>query len=302
MQRRPPAWYDEQYNNRARIPDHPAILKYWADASAAARAGLPDLLDVSYGDAPSERLDIFPAAHAHAPVFVYLHGGYWRALDKRDQSFIAPPLVEGGAMVVVPNYALCPAVTIEHIVLQIVRALAWVYRHAREYGGNERHIVVGGHSAGGHLAAMMLACRWTDVGTDLPADLVKAALAISGIYDLEPIRLTPFLAPDLKLTQASARQLSPARMPAPARGRLAAVVGGGESEEFLRQNELIRTAWGRDVVDVCERVPDRHHMNVLNDLAYSGSRLHAHARTLLGLAPAHTGGDRVGAVRALMRE
>jgi len=284
-----PAWFDQQYNNRGRIPEHPAILQHWSDASAAARAGLTCALDLPYsqrgGADPAERLDIFmPKATrpAPAPILVYLHGGYWRALDKRDQSFVAVPFVEAGALVVLPNYSLCPAVSIQDIVMQTVQALAWVQRHAAAYGGDPRRIVVAGHSAGGHLAAMMLACRWREVGADLPADLVSAALSVSGVFDLEPLRHAPFLAADLKLTRSSAARLSPARLPAP-RGRLWAVVGADESEEFLRQNALIRQAWGARAVPVCESVPGRHHMNVLHDLADPQARLHHLARQLMGL-------------------
>lgn len=284
-----PAWYDQQYNNRGRIPEHPAILQHWSDASAAARASLACALDLPYSDRggtdAAERLDIFlpkTAPGALAPILVYLHGGYWRALDKRDQSFVAVPFIDAGAMVVLPNYSLCPAVRVDDIVLQTVRALAWVYRHAAVYGGNPRRIVVAGHSAGGHLAAMMLACRWRDVGADLPADLVSVALSVSGIFDLEPLRHAPFLASDLMLTRRSAARLSPAHLPAP-HGRLWAVVGGDESEEFLRQNALIRAVWGSRAVPVCDSVPGRHHMNVLHDLAAPGAQLYQVARQLLGL-------------------
>ena len=283
------AWHDQQYNSRGRIPEHLAILQHWSDASAAARARLACALDLPYaergGADPAERLDIFlpkAAPAALAPILVYLHGGYWRALDKRDQSFVAVPFVEAGAMVVLPNYGLCPTVRIDDIVLQTVQALAWVYRHAAVYGGDPRRIVVAGHSAGGHLAAMMLVCRWREVAADLPADLVSTALSVSGVFDLEPLRHAPFLAGDLKLTRSSAARLSPAHLPAP-RGRLWAVVGGDESQEFLRQNALIRQAWGARAVPVCETVPARHHMNVLHDLADPGARLHGLARQLLGL-------------------
>ena len=284
MPRPSPAWFDSQYNNRARIPEHPAILQYWSDASAHARERHEDMRELAYGADASERLDLFPAAGvtSGAPVLVYLHGGYWRALDKRDQSFIAPPFVAAGAMVVVPNYALCPAVSIEHIALQLVQALAWAHRHAAEHGGDPARIVVAGHSAGGHLAAMLLACDWRAVAPDLPADLVKAALAISGLYELEPLRHAPFLAPDLKLTAASARRLSPALMAAPA-GALVAVVGGDESEEFLRQSALIEQVWGRHTVLASERVAQRHHMNVLHELADPRSRTHRWGLQLLGL-------------------
>ncbi len=282
MPRQPASWFDAQYNNRARIPEHPAILRHWFEASARARERHPDMVEASYGNEPRERLDVFPAAGAGSPVLVYLHGGYWRALDKRDQSFVAPPFVDAGAMVVLPDYSLCPAVTIEHIVLQTVRALVWVYRHAEAHGGDPRRIVVAGHSAGGHLAAMLLACEWQAVAPELPADLVKSALSISGVYELEPLRHAPFLAQDLRLTAASARMLSPAAMPAP-RGHLVTLVGADESEEFHRQAALIRKAWGARTVTAAALVPGCNHMDVLNTLSEPHSRTHAWGLRLLGL-------------------
>jgi arylformamidase len=282
MNRPTPAWYDEQYNNRARIPGHPAILQHWADASARACERHTDMVEAEYGEHATERLDIFPAAAVGAPILVYLHGGYWRALDKRDQSFVAPPFVDAGAMVVLPNYALCPAVSIEHIALQMVQALAWVYRHAEAYGGDPNRIVVSGHSAGGHLAAMLLACDWQAVAPDLPADLVKAALSISGLYELEPLRHAPFLASDINLSAASALRLSPAALRAP-RGTLVSIVGGDESEEFHRQAAVISEAWGPKVVIAAESVPHRNHMDVLHEIADPQSRTHRWALQLLGL-------------------
>ena len=288
-----PAWFDQQYNSRARIPEHQAILQHWRDASLRARAQHPEMVEHAYGADPTERLDIFPARRAGAPVLVYLHGGYWRALGKRDQSFVAPPFVEAGAMVVLPGYALCPAVSIEHIVLQMVQALAWVHRHASAFGGDPKRIVVAGHSAGGHLAAMLLACDWRAVAADLPSDLVKAALCVSGLYALEPLRHAPFLAADLQLTRASARRLSPALFPAP-RGSLVSVVGGDESEAFLCQADLIAQAWGARCVIAGERVAGCHHMNVLHELADPRSRTHHWGLRLLGL-PAPESGHRTGA-------
>jgi arylformamidase len=277
-----PEWFDAQYNNRARIPEHLAILQQWDERSHHARASLSCTLDIAYGAAPSERLDVFSPEARGAPVLVYIHGGYWRALDKRDQSFVAPPFVAAGAMVVLPNYALCPAVGIEHIVLQLVQALAWVWRHAAGLGGDPARIVVAGHSAGGHLAAMLLSCDWRAVAPDLPADLVKSALAVSGVFELEPLRHAPFLAADLGLDAASAHRLSPSALPAPA-GRLVALVGADESEEFKRQNSLIASAWGPRAVPVCEEVAERHHMDVLHELAEPASRTHRLALQLLGL-------------------
>jgi arylformamidase len=214
---------------------------------------------------------------------VFIHGGYWRALDKADHSFIAPAFNAEGAVVVVPNYALCPAVSVEHIVLQMAAALAWVWRNVARYGGDPARIALVGHSAGGHLAAMLLSCRWKELADDLPAQPMAGALSISGLYDLEPLRHTPFIQADLKLTPAAVARLSPAFFPRPKSARLYAAVGLDESDEFLRQNMLIRDVWGPTAVPVCETVPRANHFTVLNGLADTHSRLHDLALRLLGL-------------------
>lgn len=281
MKRPDGPWLDSMYNNRLLVPDNARHLSRWTEDSARARANGRAELDLSYGEGPSEKLDVFPAdAKGPAPVLVFLHGGYWRALDKADHSFIAPAFTRQGVCVVVPNYALCPVITIPGIVLQMVQALAWTWRHVARFGGDPSRITVAGHSAGGHLAAMMLACEWRRVGRDLPAGLVRNALSISGLHDLEPIRHTPFLK-DLHLTAADVRRASPALLPAPAAGTLYSVAGGDESKEFLRQNGLIQQAWGRRRVPVCESLPGRNHFSVLEALVEPEHRLHRLALELL---------------------
>lgn len=284
-----PAWLDSQYNNRALVPEHARHFERWTRDSATARAASDCVLDVAYGRGSGETLDIFPAARppgaAPAPVLVFIHGGYWRSLDKSDHSFVAPPLVKQGACVVVPNYALCPAVTIPHITLQMVKVLAWVYRHIATHGADPNRITVVGHSAGGHLAAMLLACQWPRYQADLPPALVKNALSISGLYDLEPLRHTPFLASSLQLTPAQVKKASPALLPAPTvkagRGALYTVAGGNESDEFLRHNTLIQQAWGPAVVPVCEALSGLNHFSVLEALVQPGHRLNQLAQQLL---------------------
>lgn len=277
-----PAWLEQQYDNRALVPDYASHLQKWAEASDWTRRHADAVLDQRYGDGANETLDLFRASAPNAPVLVFIHGGYWRALDKRDFSFVAPSFTADGALVVVPNYALAPAVTIEHITLQMVRALQWVHRHAAAHGGDPSRIVVAGHSAGGHLAAMMLSCRWKEVDAELPAQLVQGALSISGLYDLEPVRRAPFLQVDLGLTPASVRRLSPAFFPRP-KGKLYSVVGADESEAFQRQNQLIRDVWGPTAVPVCEPVPHANHFSVLKRLADPQARLHELGLRLLGL-------------------
>jgi arylformamidase len=191
--------------------------------------------------------------------------------------------VADGATVVVPNYALCPSVTIEAIALQMVRALAWTCRHAGEFGGDASRIAVAGHSAGGHLAAMLLSCRWKQVADDLPPQPFSGALAISGLYDLEPVRLAPFLQADLRLTPQQVARCSPAFFPRPKGGKLYAVVGADESDEFLRHNQLIRDQWGPTAVPVAETVPGTNHFTVLESLVDPKGRLHELALRLLGL-------------------
>jgi len=282
MSRFDPERLNAQYNNRALVPDYARHLAHWAEASALSRGQSDCRLDLSYGDGATDKLDLFMAPRPGAPVLVFVHGGYWRALDKSDFSFVAPVFTQAGAMVVVPNYALCPAVSVEHISLQLVRALRWVWHNASQYGGDPQRIVVAGHSAGGHLAAMLLSCRWKQVAEELPAQLVGGALSVSGLFDMEPLRHTPFLQTDLQLTPASVRRLSPAFFPRP-KGRLYATVGGAESDEFLRQNQLIRDVWGPTAVPVCETLPGRNHFSVLESLVDPADRLHDLGLRLLGL-------------------
>jgi arylformamidase len=207
-------------------------------------------------------------------------------MDKKDHSFIAPAFNDRGICVVQPNYALCPGtpeqpVTVPGILLQMVRALEWTWRHIAAHGGDPSRITVAGHSAGGHMAAALLACDWKAVAPDLPTQLVRNALSISGLYDLRPLQRTPFLENVLKLTDADALRASPALWRAPKRGQLYAVAGGGESEEFIRHNAMIREAWGRNTVPVCEVLPGLNHFDVVDALADPAHTLHRHAVQLL---------------------
>lgn len=275
-------WLDAQYNNRARVPAAPQHLAAWAERSAAARAALGGAIDLRYGSGPDDTLDVFPSAMpGPAPVLFFIHGGWWRSLAKSDHSFVAPPFCAAGACVVVPDYTLCPATTIPGIERQMREALAWTWRHIAQHGGDPSRIVVAGHSAGGQLAAMVLRADWPALAPDLPAALVKDAFTVSGLFELESLRRTPFLQDSLQLTPEQVAQMSPALLPAPRQGRLFATVGGDESEAFLLQQALVRERWGEAVVPVAEVLPGLNHFSVIETLADPASRLHALARQLL---------------------
>jgi arylformamidase len=283
MTQRDGDWYDRMYNNRALVPEHAAHFAHWREASGHVRATHRCFQDVAYGSGLNETLDIFPSDTAgdKAPVVVFIHGGYWRSLDKADHSFIAPTFTAQGAHVVVPNYALCPVVTVSDITLQMVKSVAWVWRNIHRFGGDPSRITLVGHSAGGHLVTMLLACDWKAYASDLPAHLVTKALSISGLYELESVQATPYLKDSLRLSDDVVQRNSPAWMPAPKQRTLYSVAGGIESEEFIRHNFLIQQSWGKDRVPVAETLDGLQHFSIVEAMTQPGHRLNMLALELL---------------------
>lgn len=286
---RPADWLEEQYNNRRRVPEAAGLLEHWAAESAAVRARLKPNTGLPYGSW-GEKLDVFGATGRKnsrdlAPVLVFIHGGYWRSLTRSDHSFAVEALVKAGACAVVPDYTLCPTVTIPAIARQMAEAMAWTYRNIARYGGNPQRIVVVGHSAGGHLTAMMMGCNWRQLDPSLPADLVTNGISISGLYDLAPLQNVPFLKDDLQITQDHIDQASPMHWPSPTHGELHLAVGGKESEEFLRHQAALAQAWGKTRVPVAKVIPELNHFNIVETLNQPGSVLHGMALDLLGLSP-----------------
>lgn len=233
---------DAQYNNRLRMPQYLGYFEDWERWSRETQARLPARLDVPYGDLPCERLDIFPAEGEGAPIQVMIHGGYWYSLDKRHDSFVAEGLRPHGITTVVINYGLAPDYGMDEIVRQNRAALAWVWRNAAGFGADPERIYSIGQSAGGHLVAMAMATDWPAFGAGLPADLIKGGLSISGLYDLEPIRLC-YLNDKLGMDEAVAARNSPARQSYPVRLPLMLVSGDVESEEYARQAQVIGELW-----------------------------------------------------------
>ena len=217
-----------QYLPRLTVNNAEAYLQKSAARSARLRKKIACQIDVPYGDTPGQTLDIFPAARKGAPVHVFIHGGYWRALVKDIYSHIAGPMVAAGATVVLPNYDLCPQVRITDIVHQMRRAIAWVYKNIAKHNGDPKKIYVSGHSAGGHLTGMMIATDWSKEGR-LPKDLIKGSAPLSGLFDIEPHRHSQ-LQPDIRLTAKEAKAMSPMYLPPFAKGPSIIAVGGAEPD------------------------------------------------------------------------
>ena len=266
-------FYNREYNARQGISDYPAIVEKWQSGSATARQkAVSKGLDLRYGPHPEETLDLFRAPRSDSPLLIFIHGGYWRAIHKNDFSWVAPNPVASGVSVAVINYALVPSVKMETIVQQNLRAIAWLWDNADMLGFDRNRMVVSGHSAGGHLTGMMAAARWSKYRKDLPPDVIKAGVAISGLFDLRPIRETPFLNVDLKLTRKRATKMSPALMSPLNRMPLICAVGERESSEFHRQSRLMCSA--RPYRDArYYAIPGAHHMSAVDALVKPGHPL-----------------------------
>jgi len=239
-----PALSDEDvergYNNRAAVPDHPQWFARWGERSAAAMANERVLRDLRYGSGPNETLDLFLPRGPARGTFVFAHGGYWRSLDKAEHAFVAPPLTAQGIAVAVVNYDLCPQVTIATIVDQVARAVAWTIGEGQRHGASAHRLVVGGHSAGGHLAAMLMARDWRADG--FPMNPLHGGVSLSGVHDLRPLTRFSYNV-DLRLDDAEAARLSPVLLGATTHAPLLVAVGANETGEFLRQSQVMWDAW-----------------------------------------------------------
>jgi acetyl esterase/lipase len=247
---------EAEYNNRARVPDHPAHIAGWQRDAAAYRETARCEMDLAYGPGERHRLDLFHprGRDAGGPVVMFIHGGYWQAFDKSSSSHLARGANERGLTVAIPSYTLAPAATLADIIVEMETAADYIMQHTG------RPLVVTGHSAGGHLAACLMARAAS------PQRPVRVAMPISGLFDLPP--LVPIsINRALGLTVEEAHRLSPLEWTPPENGRLVAVVGGIESSEFLRQSRAIVERWGQaGVATHYHEVPGAHHFDVIAGL------------------------------------
>ncbi len=260
---------EAEYNNRGRVPESEAIIAGWARDAAAFRAGWAEQeLGIPYGAGERERLDLFrPGPGGAWPVAMFIHGGYWQALDRSFVSHCARGLLARGVAVAVPSYDLCPRVGLRVIVEQMRTAVGLLHRRGA------RRVLAMGHSAGGHLTAMLMATDW--VARGMPPGLVSRGVAISGVFELWPLRGTSIGA-GLRLDEAEARALSPALLARPTGAEIHAVVGGAESGEFRRQTRDFAAHWG----GTAEELAGLDHFTVLEPLADRGCARVARAAQL----------------------
>lgn len=273
---------DIQMNLRARWPEHPEFFERWATDSAAVRSRLSGDLDLAYGASAAETLDLFPASGSEpSPLLAFIHGGYWQALDKGDYSYLAPAFIDRGAAFASLNYGLAPEIRIGEMIDQVCRALIWLYREAATYNIDRRRIVVAGHSAGGHLAAMALSTDWPAAAPDLPKDLLAGGCSVSGVYDLEPVRLS-YHSEILDIPASEAPGWSPLHcLPAAAPGLILAV-GSEETREFLHQHQDYAAAWRGRGLNLQEvPLPGLHHFSAVDALGQSGHPLCAAVQQML---------------------
>jgi arylformamidase len=260
-----------QFNPRIAVPDCEEWLARDPRLSAETRARLRHSADIAYGESAGERLDVFPAGQADAPIQVYIHGGYWRALDKSDFSYVAEPMVAGGATTVMLNYDLCPKVTLDTIVEQTRRAVIWIYRNAGRLGGDANRIHLSGSSAGAHLVAMMLAADWASSG--VPDDVIKGAVCITGIYQIAPVLRIPVNA-EIQLKPELVARNSPLDLAPRARCPVLVAVGAQETTEWIRQSEAYEAHLRRHgIATDFIKLPDTHHFSVTQSLSWPQSRL-----------------------------
>jgi arylformamidase len=256
---RPDLALEQEYLFRDRHSDRDANYAQQRAMSEQARGRLNGLLDQRYADHPEARLDVFPSARPSAPTLVFFHGGYWRSNRKEEFAFLAPPLIEAGVSLALAGYPLAPSVPLEQIAACATTALGWAQANAARWGGGP-DVLVAGHSAGGHLAALAAA-----------QNPVAGCIALSGLFDLRPLRHTS-LAALLPQDDSGLAALTPS----PANGGqfLDLYVGAGETSEFLRQSSHFATiARVAGMEAQCEVLPGLHHYNILLSLADPDSAL-----------------------------
>ena len=274
---------ERHFNPRAAIGADAALAEIarFSELSAAARKTLAGEYDLRYGAGEKQTLDLHRPAKTGAPILLFIHGGFWRALDKSDHTFVAPAFVAAGACFVNLNYDLCPAVTLDDIVREAREGLAWVWRNAARLGGDPDRLFVAGHSAGAHLCALLLARDWT--AEELPADAIKGAACLSGIYETAVVRRISVNG-DVRLDEATAARCDALSRPPRGRPDMLVTVGGDEPEGWRAQTEAYAAACRAvGLAPEVQTVPATNHFTLIHDVARADGAQHRAMRRMMGL-------------------
>ncbi|MEP7372698.1 MAG: alpha/beta hydrolase fold domain-containing protein [Chitinophagaceae bacterium] len=268
---------DRQYTNRLHVPDFATYIDRWESLSRQTEKEYPVFKDIAYGKLSREQLDIYPSPEPSSKTLVFIHGGYWHKFGKADSQFIAKAFRIYGITTVIINYPLAPEVSMDRILLSCREAIHWLYKNISGYNGDPNQIYVAGHSAGGHLAAMLLATDWKQF--DLADDVIKGVCAISGIFNLVPIRLS-YLNEVLSMDAGEALRNSPVQLLPASQCPLAIAVGAEETNEFLGQSDELYACWKETVPVEIVKIPGLNHFSILETILDTDSTLHRVMRKL----------------------
>lgn len=272
---------DTQYNNRLHVPEYADYFNRWELLSRDTEQKLPVIKDVPYGNLQRERLDIYPSLQPQSKTLIFLHGGYWQMLDKAMFQFIANGFHSYGVTNVLLTYPFAPEVSIEQIVLSCREAIKWLYRNVSAFNGDPNQMYVAGHSAGGHLAAMLMATDWKLFDPGLPTNMLKGTCAISGLFNLVPIHLSN-INKVLKMSMETAKCNSPVSLEPSNSCPLIIAVGEAETAEFNDQSKEIYTCWKNKGIDTqLLQLPGQNHYSIAETIVDPKSSLHQALRKLM---------------------
>lgn len=262
---------DRQYNNRLHVTDYAAYIERWEILSRQTEKEFPVVKNIPYGMLSREQLDIYPSLYPSSKTLVFIHGGYWHKFDKSSFQFVAKAFRNYGITTVLINYPLAPAASVDQIAASCRLAIQWLYRNISAHNGDPGHLYVAGHSAGGHLAAMLLATNWRHF--NLETDVIKGVCVISGLFNLVPIMLSE-INQVLKVDTETALRNSPVNLLPATQCSLSIVVGSNETNEFLDQSQELYTCWKQSISAEIIQIPGLNHYSIVETMLDSQSCLH----------------------------